>query len=161
VTANILHTYLSDHLAGSVAAIELLDDLLKLDESADRKELYHRLRRDIQEDQGTLKRIIDRVAGSESTLRKAAAWISEKLAQMKTAVEDPGDNRFRILQSLEILALGIQGKLLLWHALAAVAGGVPGLTGIDFNHLQERARQQFDLVEAERLRIAGSALSGL
>ena len=158
MSGKIRRTYLNDHLAGSVAAIELLDHLLKLDDNANRKAVYAQLRRDIQEDQGVLKELIDRVAGSESTLRKAVAWISEKLGQVKTAVEDPGDNQLRILQSLELVALGIQGKRLLWNALAAAASGIPGFTGVDFEHLQERARQQFNQVETERLRIAGLAL---
>lgn len=153
-----LRTYLNDHLAGSVAAVELLDHLLKVDET--QKAFYLRLKADIQEDQAVLKEVLERVGGTESTLRKAAGWLSEKLGQMKIAVDDPGDNQLRVLQSLEILGLGIQGKLLLWRALGSAAPRIPALATYDLRRLQGRAQSQFEQVEAERLRMAETVLAG-
>src|SRR6476646_5525315 len=156
MSGELLRTYLNDHLAGSVSAVELLDHLLKLDET--RKPFYLQLKADIQDDQAVLKEVLARVGGTESTVRKAAAWLSEKLGQVKLAVDDPGHNQLRILQSLEILALGIQGKLLLWRALGTAAARIPALAAYDLGRLQGRAQAQFEQVEAERLRVAGDVL---
>lgn len=156
MSGETLRTYLNDHLAGSVAAVELLDHLMELDEA--RKAFYFRLKGDIQEDQAVLKEVLHRVGGTESTLRKAAAWLTEKLSQMKIAIDDPGDNQLGVLQSLEMLGLGIQGKLLLWGALGSAAPRIPALASYDYRRLQGRAQAQFEEVEAERLRLAGTVL---
>jgi hypothetical protein len=156
MSGETLRTYLNDHLAGSVAAVELLDHLMELDEG--RKTFYLRLKSDIQDDQAVLKEVLNRAGGTESTLRKTAAWLSEKLSQMKIAVDDAGDNQLSVLQSLEILALGIQGKLLLWRALGSAAPGIPALASYDYRRLQGRAQAQFEVVETERLKLAGAAL---
>jgi hypothetical protein len=77
---------------------------------------------------------------------------------MKIAVDDAGDNQLSVLQSLEILALGIQGKLLLWRALGSAAPHIPALASYDYRRLQGRAQAQFEAVETERLKLAGAAL---
>jgi hypothetical protein len=65
------------------------------------------------------------------------------------------------LESLEFLSLGIEGKLGLWNVLTAVAPDIPGLRGIDFNRLADRAREQRQGVEQHRLAAARAALAGV
>jgi hypothetical protein len=150
-------TYLNDHLAGSVAALELLDNLLEHNPAAGRDTLVE-VRSEVEQDQQVLRDILDRVGGQESTARKVAAWLSEKLGQAKLSFDDSGTGDLRALQALEALGLGIQGKLSLWRALAAVAGRIPALGGLDFPDLQRRAERQFARVEELRLRAARVAL---
>lgn len=152
-----LTTYLNDHLAGSVAALELLDHLLERDPGSGRDELT-RIRVEIEEDQQTLQRILSDMGGKESPIRKAAAWLTEKLGQVKLSVDDKGSGELRVLEALEALGLGIQGKRMLWRALEAVKGSVPSLGGIDLQQLQQRAERQFRQVEELRLRAARVAL---
>lgn len=152
-----LTTYLNDHLAGSVAALELLDHLLERDPGSGRDELA-RIRVEIEEDQQTLQRILSDMGGKESPIRKAAAWLTEKLGQVKLSVDDKGSGELRVLEALEALGLGIQGKRMLWRALEAVKGSVPSLGGIDLQQLQQRAERQFRQVEELRLRAARVAL---
>jgi len=73
-----LGTYLNDHVAGSVLALELLDHLIDLPEALDRK-LLAQLRAEIQEDQDVLRQLLRSLGAKESTARKAAAWLTEKL----------------------------------------------------------------------------------
>jgi hypothetical protein len=73
-----LTTYLDDHLAGSVAALELLDHLLALHSGAER-EPFTELRTEIQEDQQVVRELLEQLGEKESSVRKAAAWLSEKL----------------------------------------------------------------------------------
>jgi hypothetical protein len=137
----VLTTYLNDHLAGSVAALELLDHLI-----------------DSHEDRQVLQRLLGDLGGKESLARKTAAWLTEKLGRAKLQVDDPGTGELRRLEALEALALGIQGKLSLWRALA-VLERAPHLVSLDLAQLQARATGQFDRVEQLRLRVARSALA--
>ena len=146
-----LHTYLNDHLAGSVAAIELLDDLVE-HHSEDRfREIFRDLRDEIAADQGMLRDLIRKLGAEESAVRKAGAWLAEKFSRVKIGdVDDSAE----LLQALEGLALGITGKKLLWRSLGAVASNFPALQGTDFSQLEERARAQFERVETLRIEMA-------
>ena len=152
-----LTTYLNDHLAGSIVALELLDHLLEHNPATGRDELAS-IRAEIEEDQQLLRRILSDVGGEESPLRKAAAWITEKLGQVKLRFDDEGRGDLRALEALEAVGLGIQGKLLLWRALGTVAGKVPSLARLDLEQLQRRAQHQFERVEELRRQAARVAL---
>jgi hypothetical protein len=154
-----LGTYLNDHVAGSVLALELLDHLIDLPEAPDRK-LLTQLRIEIQEDQDVLRQLIRSVGAKESTARKAAAWLTEKLGRAKLRIDESGSGELRMLEGLETLALGIQGKLALWRSLATLRDVVPPLKTLDLARLQSRALEQFERVDRLRLdavrRILGS-----
>jgi len=154
-----LGTYLNDHVAGSVLALELLDHLIDLPEAPDRK-LLAQLRIEIQEDQDALRQLLRSVGAKESTARKAAAWLTEKLGRAKLRIDESGSGELRMLEGLETLALGIQGKLALWRSLAILRDAVPPLKTLDLGRLQSRALEQFERVDRLRLdavrRILGS-----
>ena len=147
-----LAAYLNDHLAGSVAAIELLDYLIKEQAGQRLEKFLVDLRDDVSADQQVLRDLIHKLGLEESVARKAGAWLMEKLGQAKIAVA--GDERLGLLQALEALALGITGKKLLWSALRTVEAGRPQLQGLDLAALEGRAQEQFDRVEKERLHLA-------
>jgi hypothetical protein len=156
---NALATYLNDHLAGSVAAIELLDDLIK-NRTAQRLEKFLvELRDDINSDQEVLRDLIQKLDLGESAVRKAGAWMAEKLGEMKVLLGGNEIGGLGLLQALEVLALGICGKELLWRALQTVEANVSQLQGIDLERLEQRAREQFERVEKERLHLAREAFS--
>jgi hypothetical protein len=145
-----LHTYLNDHLAGSVAAIELLDDLIE-HHSEDRfGKIFRDLRDEIEADQETLRNLIRKLGAEESAVRKAGAWLAEKFSRVK--IGDAHDSA-ELLQALEGLALGISGKQLLWRSLAAIEANFPALQGSDFSELEKRAHDQFERVERLRMQM--------
>jgi hypothetical protein len=151
-----LATHLNDHLAGSVAALELLDHLIKQFKGQRLEKFFSDLRSDVRSDQNVLRDLIHRLDVEESSVRKAGAWLVEKLGRAKIGLAKEGAG---LLQALEGLVLGITGKQLLWRAMAAVAETSPKLRGIDFGRLEERAIEQIERVEAERLQAAHAALS--
>jgi hypothetical protein len=153
-----LTTYLNDHIAGSVAALELLEHLAGLYRGTEREKLLQSLRSEIEDDQRVLQQVLEQVGGKESRVRKAAAWLTEKIGEAKLKLDDPGNGELRVLEALESLGLGIQGKLALWRALAAVSDRVPQLRTLDYGQLQRRAFEQHQLVEAQRLQAAQLAL---
>jgi hypothetical protein len=159
MSSKALTTYLNDHLAGSVAALELLDHLAELHSDPDRKRFFSGLRAEVEEDQSVLQQLIEKVGGEESAVRKAAAWLTEKLGRVKLSLDDLGGGQLRILEAIEALGLGIQGKLALWRALGAVASRVPQLQGVDYTRLEQRAMQQHQQVEGQRLQTARAALT--
>lgn len=145
-----LATYLNDHLAGSVGAIELLDHLIK-EQSGQRLEKFLVYVRDeVSADQEVLRDLLRKLDLEESAVRKAGAWFAEKLGQVKFDVA----GELGLLQALEGLALGITGKQLLWRALQTVEASYPQLQGIDLVALEQRAQEQFERVDRERLHLA-------
>jgi hypothetical protein len=159
MSSKALRIYLNDHLAGSVAALELLDHLADLHQDTDRKQFFTSLRTEVEEDQKVLQQLLEKTGGKESAVRKAAAWLTEKLGEAKLRLDDPGDGQLRVLEAVETLGLGIQGKLALWRALAAVADRLPKLQRVDFARLEQRAIQQHQRVEGQRLQAARLALT--
>src|SRR5207237_8794762 len=141
------------HLAGSVAALELLDHLVEHHDGNPLEKFFRDLRKEISTDQATLRTLIRKLGAEESSVRKAGAWIAQKIGQMKIGPSD-ADDRFGLLQALEALALGISGKKLLWRLLDAIAPHVTVLQGTDFRRLEMRAKEQITRVEGERLRTA-------
>jgi hypothetical protein len=157
MTSRALTTYLNDHLAGSVAAIELLEHLASLVRPAER-DLLNRLKTEILEDQQLLKELLEQLGEKESPMRKVAAWITEKLGEVKLKIDDPGDGELRVLEAVEALGLGIQGKLALWRALQTISTTDSRLRAVDFGQLERRALDQFERVDRLRLQFARTAL---
>ena len=155
--AEILATYLNDHLAGSVVAIELLDHLRQLAKGPEQERLFTVLQSEIEEDQKVLQGLLRGVGGKESRVRKAAAWLTEKVGEAKLKLDDSGGGELRLLEALETLELGILGKLALWRALGVAADLVPQIRQLDLGRLEGRAREQHDRVETERLKVARAA----
>ena len=149
-----LDIYLNDHLAGSVAAIELLEKVIE-HHSEDRfGKIFRDWRGDIQADQETLRDLIRKLGAEESAIRKAGAWVAEKFSRIKIGDVDDSAS---LLQALEALALGITGKRLLWRSLGAIAQNFAPLQGTDFGELEKRAQDQFEQVETLRLEMAREA----
>lgn len=154
-----LTTYLNDHLAGSVAAIELLDHLLRLQAGAAGERVLAAVRTEVEEDQQVLQSVLRELGGKESRVRQAAAWLTEKLVRAKLRLDDPGTGELHKLEALEALALGIQGKAALWRALAAAGARLPQVRHLDFAALEQRALNQFQRIDGLRLQTAPAALS--
>jgi len=151
-----LSTYLNDHLAGSVAALELLDRLAQIYSGKPLERFFKELRGDIEQDQGKLKELIQKLGQEESAVRKAGAWIAEKLSRGKIHLSESREGEFGLFLALEGLALGIAGKQSLWRALAAASRTMPALARLDYGELEERAIEQHKQVEARRVEVAQS-----
>ncbi|MES2524483.1 MAG: hypothetical protein V4617_17420 [Gemmatimonadota bacterium] len=157
-----LAAYLNDHLAGSVIAIRLMVSIESTyGDSADSREIASivaGVRREVEEDRAVLERIIARAGTSESKARKAAGWFAERFAQAKMGADDGGDGAFRLLESAEVITLGILGKRGLWRALHAAADRLPAVRDIDFDALVARAESQYERMEVVRLGAARATL---
>jgi hypothetical protein len=151
-----LATYLNDHLAGSVTAIEILDHLAE--EATDIRPFLARLKMDIEADRQELVNLMAVLDIPQSRIRKVSGWLAEQFVEAKLEVDDQSGGLLRRLERLEALALGIDGKLALWHTLEAAASEDTRLQRLDYSRLAQRAREQRANVETLRIEAARSAL---
>jgi hypothetical protein len=153
-----LESYLNDHLAGSVGALELLEHWAHLYEDKPLGIFFSNIEAEVRADQSTLQDVMHSLGIEESTLRKAGAWAAEKAgrARLMIAGDEPGGPG--LVLTLEGLIMGVTGKKLMWRALAAA--NLPQLSGYDFKELERRAEQQIERIEIERIRGAQQAFAG-
>lgn len=153
-----LATYLNDHLAGSVVALELMENLEEVYSGQPVAGFVAKLRADIEADRQELETIMKGLEIPQSVTRKASAWLTEKLTQLKLRLDDSEAGDLRLFESFEALSLGIEGKKSLWIALAAAAEVSPRLQIAGYQRLQKRAEEQRSRVEAKRIELARIAL---
>ena len=152
-----ISTYLNDHLAGSITALELLEFLEKTQEGTAKVHILAELRAELSVDRQELESLMDRLQISQSRTRKATAWLGEKLSELKLKLDDPSED-LHLLEALDTLSVGIEGKALLWRSLAAAAVNAPALQGLDYERLVQRAKAQRRQVEEMRVKAARAAL---
>jgi hypothetical protein len=152
-----LATYLNNHLAASVTALELLSSLETAQANTDIERFASELHAEIEAEQQELEDLIDRLQITKNKPHQAAGWLAEKFTQIKLRLDDSSDGTLHLLESLELLLIGIEGKRGLWSALAHTA--VPGLHLTDYERLAKRSEEQQQRVEAMRLAAARAAFT--
>jgi hypothetical protein len=154
--SNHLATYLNDHLAGSHSALEMLAALREIPGLED---WGARMTEEIGADQAELENLMGNLQIDRGVVRQAAGWVSGRLAELKTRIDDRKGGHLQRLELLELLALGIQGKKALWTALQAASSIEQDLRGPDYPRLIQRAVEQRQEVEIHRLAAAAHAFS--
>jgi hypothetical protein len=146
-----LDSYLNDHLAGSVSALELLEHAIKVHRDKPLGTFFSDIEGGIRCDQKTLRDLMTSLGIKESNLRKAGAWAAEKVGRTRLMIagNEPGDHGLVLI--FEALIMGVLGKKLMWRALASA--NLPQLSGYDFKELQRRAEKQIERLETERIRV--------
>ena len=153
---NPLATYLADHLAGSVHAIEVLKNLHDAYAPEPLGKFAAGLQLEVEADRAVLQNLAERVGTGSSVVKELGAWTSEKFSRIK--LKHGSGNNLGTYEALEFLELGIHGKWALWRALAAIAPADPRLQDLDYERLIARAEEQRAKVDAWRLDIARLAL---
>jgi len=138
ITVKNLDVYLTDHLAGSVAALELIEHWRERHKEEPLGNFFGRLRSQIRADQDTLRELMHSLRMDESTIRQTGARAAEKMARatLKIAGDEPG----------LVLALAI--------------AKVPNTSKWGFEEIQRRAEQQIERIEAERISAVPRAFAG-
>jgi hypothetical protein len=153
-----LPSYLNDHLAGSVGAVELIEHWAKLHEGKPLGDFFRDIKAGIRADQEKLRDVMRSLGVDESSVRKAGAWVAEKAGRARLIIAGDKPGRLGLVLTLEGLIMGVTGKKLLWRALATA--NLPQLNGYNFEELQRRAEQQIERIEAERMRAVVEAFAG-
>ncbi|CAN5325095.1 hypothetical protein BH10PLA2_BH10PLA2_33210 [soil metagenome] len=152
-----LATYLADHLAGSVVALELLEHLEKTHTEADLRSFFADLRADIGSERQELEKLIRRLETSVGFVRSTVAWFAEKAGRLKLRLDDVANGSLRLLEATEFVAIGIEGKRALWQALEAASADSSKLRGTDYPTLIARSKEQRARIETVRIAAARAA----
>jgi hypothetical protein len=150
---------MNDHLAGSAAAVELVERIRDNNEGTDLARAMETLLGDIEADQATLAAIMERLGVEPSSPKQAAGKVLETLSRFRLNERVTGSAEVSLLMELETLSLGIEGKLSLWRSLGEVTGSLAALAEFDLPTLASRAVSQRAVVEPFRLQAAGAALA--
>jgi hypothetical protein len=152
-----LDSYLNDHLAGSVSALELLAHLADVHKVESLGTFFREMEREIKADQDTLRDVMRSLGIEESKVRQAGAWAAEKVGRARLIIAGDEPGSFGLVLTLEGLIMGVTGKKLMWRALAAAK--LSQLSGYNFEELQRGAEQQIQRIEAERIRAIQQTLA--
>ncbi len=156
---SLLGTYLNDHLAGATAG----RDLARRAASSNRGDgrygpLLAELAREVDEDRDALLAIMRALDVGTDRLKLAGGWGAEKLGRLKPNGRLWSYSPLSRVVELEVLCLGVTGKLGLWRSLAALAAEDPRLRADQIAALIARAEAQLARLEPHRLRAVTSAL---
>ena len=149
-----LATYLNDHLAGSTVGLELAQRAAANNRSTTLGRALVQLARDIEEDRQALEDVMRRLDVGRDRLKVMASWSAEKLGRLKLNGELVSYSPLSRLEELEMLRLGVEGKLALWRTLRHGLADDPRLRGVDLDGLIQRAGSQLRRLERHRLRAA-------
>ena len=153
----LLATYLNDHYAASVGAVQLARRAAGSNRGTAYGEVLSVLAAEIDEDRQALLLIMQRLSVGPDRVKAALAWSAEKLGRLKLNGQLSGYSPLSRLEELEILSLGVEGKLAMWQALAhAVDHGVPEA---ELEPLIKRARSQRRRLERQRRDAAAEAFA--
>jgi len=154
-----LETYLSDHLGGATAGVELAQKISTEYAGTTFGPFLAELARDIAEDKATLEKLMERLGIQRSGIKEATSWIAEKASRLKLSEMMTGSKDLKRLLEFEMLSLGIEGKASMWRALIEVSPAHVELAATDLAELAKRAENQRSNLENHRLQVANRALS--
>ena len=149
-----LATYLNNHLAASVGALELLTSLKAAQENSDLAQFAADLHDEIEAEQQEVANLMERLDVTQNKPNQAVGWLAEKFTQIKLHFDDADDGTMHLLESLELIMVGIEGKRGLWSAMAAAA--IPGLPISEYERYARQSEDQQRRVETMRLAAAKS-----
>src|SRR5678815_3481995 len=140
-----LDSYLNDHLAGSVSALELIAHWADVHKGEPLGNFFAETEREIKADQDTLRDVMRTLGVEESKMRQAGAWAAEKVGRARLMIAGDERGSLGLVLTLEGLIMGVTGKKLMWRSLAAAK--LPELHGYNFDEPQRRAEQQIERIE--------------
>ena len=144
-----LDSYLNDHLAGSISALELIAHWVEVHKGKPIGIFFVEIETEIKADQDRLRDLMRTLGIEESKVRKAGAWAAEKVGRARLIIAGDEPGSLGLVVTLEGLIMGVTGKKLMWRALAAAK--LPELKGYNLKELQRGAEQQLERIEAERI----------
>jgi hypothetical protein len=153
-----LATYLNDHYAGATGGLALARRAASENEGSELGAFLTELGDEIEADRATLGEIMSALGVGTDRTKVIAARVFERVGRLKPNAQLRGYSPLSPLVELEVLGLGIRGKLALWRALGEVAG-TPPLDAERLGELAARAERQVADLEARRLEVARSALA--
>jgi hypothetical protein len=144
--SSYLAIYLNDHLAGAAVGVGVAGRL-RASNQGDPKlgQPLAGLAAEIEADRATLEGLMEHLGIRRRRIKPALASVGEKFGRLKPNGQLTGYSPLSRLLELELLLIGVTGKLQLWRTLERTLG--TGLDGFDFDELAERAMRQRDTLD--------------
>jgi hypothetical protein len=158
VDTDHLSIYLNDHLAGATAGLELARHVAANNPDGPKGRALAHLARELEEDRGALLDIMRRLSRRRDRVKVILSWGAEKAGRLKLNGGVLGYSSLSRLEELELLSLGVEGKLALWQALLRTHGPHSSLEGAELEELIGRAKSQRRMLERQRRQAAEVAL---
>jgi len=155
IERRLLAIYLSDHLAGATGGVELARRARASNRGSELGVALEELCAEIEADRKALERVMERLEVKRNGPKIAGAWAAEKLGRLKLNGRLTGYSPLSRLVELEMLHIGVTGKIQLWQALDETQSDK--LSQFDLARLIERAESQRATIESLRLEAARDA----
>lgn len=139
----LLAIYLNDHLAGSTGGVETARRAHGANEGSEFGPPLALLTEEIEADRDSLEAVMEELGVGRSRWKPAIGWVGEKFGRLKPNGQLRGYSPLSRVVELELLLLGITGKLRLWTLLDELVGAE---TSTDFKALAARAEDQRERV---------------
>lgn len=152
-----LEVYLTDHLAGATAGVNISQMAAEEHRADEHGAFFGEIASEIKADYETLERLVAELGVEQSATKTAAAEVGSKIMAPKFVGGD--DDELNAFITLETLSMGVEGKICMWKALKTVESGYPTLADLDLDELIARGEDQRTRIEATRLEIAPQALA--
>ncbi len=155
----LLAIYLNDHLAGATAILQLARRTAASNRDSDHGVFLAELSEEIAEDRESLLEVMRALEVRRDPAKVLAAWAAEKAGRLKLNGRLLSYSPYSRVLELEVLLLGVHGKLALWQALQQLEPSEPLLDGELLRDLRERAEDQIARLQDHRLRAAARAFA--
>jgi hypothetical protein len=155
----LLGIYLNDQLALGVAGRELARRAASENTGSELGAFLERLAAEVTEDVDTLERVTQHLGISLSRTKRPLALVAERVGRLKPNGQLRGYSPLSRFLELESLALGLDGKKLLWANVRDLADVADRLVDGDFDALIDRAARQREELEPFRVAAGRDALS--
>ncbi|MGW1882589.1 hypothetical protein [Streptomyces sp. NPDC001970] len=155
-----LSIYLNDHLAGATSGVELSRRVARAHRSSARAAEVQHLAEDIAEDRQSLLDLMRSLEVAPHRYKVYGGWAVEKIARLKPNGHAHRRSGLSTVVELETLRMGIQGKYLLWRALAVASTESEDLDHSRLHELMDRATSQMAIVDALHGTAARTVLAG-
>jgi hypothetical protein len=156
---DFLGIYLNDQLALGMLWREIARWSQRTNSGTELGEALVRVSAGIAEDVETFQKIMRRLGVQVNPVKVGLAVGAERLGRLKLNGRLGTYSPLSRFMELDFLAMGIEGKKLLWTTLRDLAGLASRLPDVDFDGLIERAERQRGDLEPFRVRAGTEALA--
>lgn len=156
---SLLAIYMNDQLAAGVVWRELARRSAQNNKETEAGQTIATVADEIAEDVATFAGIMDRLGFRKNRVKLRLAMLAERLGRLKLNGRLTSYSPLSRFTELDTLAMGIEGKKILWENLRDSASLGERLEEIDFDGLIERAGRQRDRLEPIRREAGREALA--
>lgn len=155
----LMGIYLNDHLLGATAGAELARRAAASRQATNYGAALRQLAAEITQDRAALLGVMRSLGVPVRGYKVGLAWLGEKAARLKLNGRLTARSPLSLVEELEMLRLGVEGKAAGWRTLRTRADADTRLDQAALDRLITRARSQAGVLEDLRVQAASDAFS--